>query len=89
MKRLLPIYQALLGPGTFFPGGSTFFQDSSLGLFDKHGDIGLVGKSGAVRQVLARMFGGQGTINVPSWSPDSRNIAFVSYRLVSAQTGAE
>ena len=34
-------------------------------------------------QVLAKLFGGQGTINVPSWSPDSRNLAFVSYRLVN------
>ncbi len=25
-------------------------------------------------------FGGQGTLNVPSWSPDSVNVAFVSYR---------
>ncbi|MGE5796555.1 MAG: TolB family protein [Ignavibacteria bacterium] len=33
-------------------------------------------------QVLTRLFGGQGTINVPSWSPDSKNAAFVSYRLV-------
>jgi len=33
-------------------------------------------------QVLTRLFGGQGTINVPSWSPDSKSIAFVSYRLV-------
>jgi TolB protein len=33
-------------------------------------------------RVLARLFGGQGTINVPSWSPDSRSVAFVSYRLV-------
>jgi TolB protein len=33
-------------------------------------------------RVLARLFGGQGTINVPSWSPDSRKVAFVSYRLV-------
>jgi TolB protein len=32
-------------------------------------------------QVLAKLFGGQGTINVPSWSPDSKNLAFVSYRL--------
>jgi TolB protein len=32
--------------------------------------------------VLTRLFGGQGTINVPSWSPDGRFIAFVSYRLV-------
>ena len=32
-------------------------------------------------QVLTRLFGGQGTINVPSWSPDGREVAFVSYRL--------
>ena len=31
--------------------------------------------------VLTRLFGGQGTINVPSWSPDGRHVAFVSYRL--------
>lgn len=24
-----------------------------------------------------------GTINVPSWSPDSKHVAFVSYRLVA------
>jgi hypothetical protein len=35
--------------------------------------------NGGEIQVLARLFGGQGTINVPSWSPDSRQIAFVSY----------
>ena len=40
-------------------------------------------------QVLAKLFGGQGTINVPSWSPDSRNLAFVSYRLVPAPAGAQ
>jgi Tol biopolymer transport system component len=33
-------------------------------------------------QVLAKLFGGQGTINVPSWSPDSSKLAFVSYQLV-------
>jgi len=33
-------------------------------------------------QVLAKLFGGQGTIHVPSRSPDSRSLAFVSYRLV-------
>jgi TolB protein len=33
-------------------------------------------------RVLAKLFGGQGTINVSSWSPDSKNVAFVSYQLV-------
>ena len=32
--------------------------------------------------VLGRVFGGQGTINVPCWSPDGRRIAFVSYQIV-------
>jgi len=32
--------------------------------------------------VLAKLFGGQGTINVPSWSPDSARLAFVSYQLI-------
>lgn len=31
---------------------------------------------------LAKLFGGQGTINVPSWSPDSKSVAFVSYALL-------
>jgi Tol biopolymer transport system component len=39
-------------------------------------------KGGSV-EVLAKLFGGQGTINVPSWSPDSRKLAFVSYLLVN------
>jgi len=29
-------------------------------------------------KVVAYLYGGQGTINVPSWSPDSRYLAFVS-----------
>jgi tricorn protease-like protein len=37
---------------------------------------------GGEAKLLTRLFGGQGTINVPSWSPDSRSVAFVSYRLV-------
>jgi len=38
--------------------------------------------SGEKPRVLTRLFGGQGTINVPSWSPDNKYIAFVSYRPV-------
>lgn len=34
--------------------------------------------SGGAPKVIAWLYGGQGTINVPSWSPDSKNIAFVS-----------
>ncbi len=32
--------------------------------------------------VLAKLFGGQGTINVASWSPNSKCVAFVSYQVV-------
>jgi len=38
--------------------------------------------AGGPVQELARLFGGQGTINVPSWSPDSKQVAFVSYELI-------
>jgi Tol biopolymer transport system component len=34
---------------------------------------------------LAKLFGGQGTINVASWSPNSQYLAFVSYQIVPAQ----
>lgn len=33
----------------------------------------------SVRDLTPPFFGGQGTINVPSWSPDSRRVAFVSF----------
>ena len=33
---------------------------------------------GGESEVIAYLYGGQGTINVPSWAPDSRRIAFVS-----------
>jgi len=34
--------------------------------------------SGEEPKVIAYLYGGQGTINVPSWSPDSKQVAFVS-----------
>jgi len=38
----------------------------------------LMAASGGVPKNIAYVYGGQGTINVPSWSPDSKRIAFVS-----------
>ncbi|MFH1965251.1 MAG: biopolymer transporter TolR [Acidobacteriota bacterium] len=35
--------------------------------------------NGGTPKVAAYLYGGQGTINVPSWSPDSKKAAFVSY----------
>jgi Tol biopolymer transport system component len=40
--------------------------------------------AGGEARIVARLFGGQGTINVPSWSPDSTRFAFVSYRLLES-----
>ncbi len=37
---------------------------------------------GGEPETVVTLFGGQGTINVPSWAPDSKEFAFVSYRLV-------
>jgi TolB protein len=37
---------------------------------------------GGAPRVLTALFGGQGTMNVPSWAPNSRQFAFVSYRLL-------
>ena len=34
--------------------------------------------SGGAPKVIAHLYGGQGTFNVPSWSPDSKYVAFVS-----------
>jgi len=41
----------------------------------------LMPASGGAPKVIAYIYGGQGTINVPSWSPDSKYIAFVSNSL--------
>jgi Tol biopolymer transport system component len=38
----------------------------------------LMPASGGSPRVIAYLYGGQGTINVPSWSPDSKSISFVS-----------
>ncbi len=48
---------------------------------NKNVEIRLMPAEGGESRTLLRLFGGQGTINVNSWAPDSRRIAFVSYRL--------
>jgi Tol biopolymer transport system component len=44
-------------------------------------EIRLFPAEGGASKAIVRLFGGQGTMNVNSWSPDSRTLAFVSYRL--------
>lgn len=46
--------------------------------FYKRVYIRLMAFSGGKAKIIAYLYGGQGTINVPSWSPDSKKIAFVS-----------
>jgi TolB protein len=36
-------------------------------------------------KVLTKLFGGQGTMNVPSWSPDGTRFAFVSFVMVDPE----
>lgn len=49
---------------------------------NKDVELHLVSMKDKKVSLLATMFGGQGTINVPSWSPDSKKIAYVSYELL-------
>ena len=49
-------------------------------LFGKNVKLCLMNpKSKAIKDITPVFYGGQGTINVPSWSPDSKKVAFVSY----------
>ena len=47
----------------------------------KNVEIRVMDAGGQNTRVLAKLFGGQGTLNVNSWSPDGKKLAFVSYRL--------
>ncbi len=47
----------------------------------KNVELRLMSAQGGEVRTLVKLFGGQGTINVNSWSPDSKRFAFVSYRI--------
>lgn len=53
--------------------------------FYKHVYLRMMPVSGGPLKVIAYLYGGQGTINTPSWSPDSKKIAFVSNTDMSNQ----
>lgn len=50
-------------------------------LANKQVELRLMPTAGGEPKTLVKLFGGQGTINVNSWAPDSKRLAFVSYRL--------
>lgn len=56
-------------PGT--EGHPADIEDVRLRLLTPQGEI----------REIATLFGGQGTMNVPSWSPDSQSFAYVAYPL--------
>ncbi|MEJ2594418.1 MAG: SMP-30/gluconolactonase/LRE family protein [bacterium] len=56
-------------PKDINPGDHPFYQ---------HCLLRIMPYQGGAPKVIAYIYGGQGTINVPSWSPDSRKIAFIT-----------
>ncbi len=56
-------------PKDINPGDHPFYKNCLLRLMPYEG---------GTPKVIGYIYGGQGTINVPSWSPDSKRIAFVT-----------
>ncbi len=67
-------------PTDIDPDAHPFYQRVTLRLMPVNG--------GAPR-VIAYLYGGQGTLNVNSWSPDSKSIAFVSNSQVAEPASTE
>ena len=49
----------------------------------------LMPAEGGTPKTIVELFGGQGTLNVHSWAPDSKRFAFVSYRLEEAPAASQ
>lgn len=50
-------------------------------LANKNVELWIMPAEGGEARLLTELFGGQGTINVNSWAPDSKRLAFVSYKV--------
>jgi TolB protein len=53
-------------------------MDPTTHPFYKKTYLRLMPAAGGVPKTIAYIYGGQGTINVPSWSPDGKQVAFIS-----------
>jgi len=51
---------------------------------NKNVELRIMPATGGEPRTITSLFGGQGTINVNSWAPDNKHIAFVSYKLVKS-----
>ena len=47
----------------------------------KHVELRLMNADGSDLRTIMKLFGGQGTINVNSWAPDSKRFAYVTYTI--------
>ena len=60
--------------------------DPGSHIADLNVQLRLIPAAGGKPETLVEFFGGQGSINVNSWSPDSKQFAYVSYRLTDELT---
>jgi Tol biopolymer transport system component len=51
-------------------------------------ELRLIDEATGRTRTVASFFGGQGSSNVPAWSPDSRRVAYVAYPVAVASAGA-
>jgi TolB protein len=66
-----------------FPKGTTNHNDKMDGVVLRVAPLAGAKLSGPKFRVLTTFFGGQGTINVNSWSPDSKKFAYVVYEPIA------